>query len=157
MVGPIIEIADNLAIMSRRERTSVVWYNSETKKVHKSSPKYLIDNEFFFLMALAHTGYVPAPVYRIGLEEITMPYIHREEVTDPKLFMDHLECVLDALRVARCRHGDLTEYSVLVHNNKPVIIDFGESRHWDSPLPDKRREGDRYWLTRTMEKLAHGK
>ena len=140
--------------ISRRERTSTVWL-AENWLVYKSAPKFLIDNELFFLNKLWQTGYVPVPVTRHEVELISMPYIENQKVTDPDAFLAHIPLVIGALQCAMCRHGDLTEYSVLVNNNKPVIIDFGESRYYDSPLPDKRREGDRHWLTLTMEKLAN--
>lgn len=142
--------------LSERDRTSTVWYDNTTGLVFKSSPKFLIDNEVHFLHKLAGSGYVPTPVIRHEVELISMPYIDNEPVTDAREFMKHLPQVLGFLMAADCRHGDLTEYAVRVVNNKPIIIDFGESRPWFSPLPDKRREGDRYWLKQTMEKLASG-
>lgn len=141
---------NDLICMSNRNRESIVWLGPENK-VYKHSPKCLIDVEYYFLSALAMSGYVPKPVHRIHDELIQMPFIVAERVTRPDLFMFHLEPVLDALRYADCRHGDLTEYSVLVSGNRPVIIDFGEARYWHSPFPDKRREGDRYWLEKTMK------
>ena len=145
-----------MQLISDRHRASKVWLDSETGLVYKSSPKFLTDNELHFLKKMWLSGYVPGPVTRHGVETISMPYIENQKVTDPVAFLAHIPLVMDALQHAGCRHGDLTEYSVLVNNNKPVIIDFGESRYYDSPLPDKRREGDRYWLTLTMEKLAEG-
>jgi len=124
--------------------------------VYKTAPKYIIDNEYYWLTELKDTGYVPAPVERPGLEVISMPFIENEPVTDPEEFMSHLGPALNALKEHGCRHGDLTKYSVLVQKNKPVIIDFGEARIWDSPIQDKRPEGDSYWLKITMRKLAYG-
>ena len=147
--------SNEIELISHRERSSDVWLHTPSKTIFKTSPKYLIDNEYHFLEALRFSGFVPQPVLRKSLEVIAMPYIERQAVTDPEKFMSFLQPVLEALKLADCRHGDLTEYSVLVHDNKPVIIDFGESRPYFSPLPDKRREGDRYWLTKTMEKLAN--
>jgi RIO-like serine/threonine protein kinase len=145
---------EDFVLLSRRERHSEVWWDQDLDVIYKTAPKFLIDNEWYFLNQLASSGYVPEPVYKPDIEIITMPYIHPEIVTDAQQFMKHLEYVLEALKEADCRHGDLTKYSVLVQNNKPVIIDFGESRTLYSPLPSKRREGDRYWLTKTMKELA---
>lgn len=148
---------DKLKLVSKRDRASIVWLNPGTRTIYKSAPKYLIDNEVHWLTVMQDTGYVPRPVERLDLELISMPYIRNELVTRPEKFMEHMESVLWWLGHHECRHGDLTEYSVLVKNNQPVIIDFGEARHLMSPLPDKRREGDRYWLKKTMEFLAYGR
>jgi len=147
---------ENFIRLSHRERHSEVWWDQENGIVFKKAPKFLIDNEWYFLNMLAESGYVPEPVYKPDIELLQMPYIRPEIVTDVQQFMKHFERVLEALKEADCRHGDLTKYSVLVQNNKPVIIDFGESRTLYSPLPSKRREGDRYWLKKTMKELAYG-
>lgn len=144
---------DSFVCLSARERDSVVWLGRDNT-VYKHASKCLIDVEYHFLTALAASGYVPAPVHRLHLELISMPFIVNEGVTDVDLFMSHLGPVLGALRGAECRHGDLTSYSVFVVRNRPVIIDFGESRFWSSPFPDKRPEGDAYWLEKTMREYA---
>jgi hypothetical protein len=144
---------DGAVRISHRVRNSTVWLLDGY--VYKCAPKVLIDTERWFLDAMAESGYVPAPVKRIGLETLRMPFIEEGHVTDGEEFLSHLEHVLDALKDAECRHGDLTTYSVIVSkDNRPILIDFSESRHMDSPLPDKRPEGDRYWLTKTMDSYA---
>ena len=125
-------------------------------RVFKQLPKYNADNEIYFLEAMQDSGYVPFDPIREGVELISMEYVHSGHVTDPEAFMAHFDKVIDALRAAGIRHGDLTEYSVLVRNNRPVIIDFAESRTLLSPIQSKRPEGDSYWLRKTMEKLAYG-
>jgi len=143
----------DLICLSDRDRRSTVW-RGRGGIVYKSAPKVLIDTEFYFLGAMADSGYVPRPVVRLHDELISMPFITNSHVTWRDEFMSHYEPVLKALKNAQCRHGDLTEYSVFVNNNRPVIIDFGESRYLFSPFPDKRREGDRFWLKKTMEYYA---
>ncbi len=138
--------------LSFRERHSIVWL--EEGRIYKGQPKYNTDNEYQFLTRMSGTGYVPRNVTRLDLETITMDYIQTEQVTDPQLFWSHYICVLEALRDKRIRHGDLTKYSVLVKNNKPILIDFSESRWMDDPITDKRPEGDAFWLGRTMEHYA---
>jgi RIO-like serine/threonine protein kinase len=123
-------------------------------RLYKSMPKYNIDNEMFFLNLLGPTGYVPLKPVRESVDLISMEYIHPESVTDPDEFMKHYNAVIVALESRGVRHGDLTEYAVLVRDNKPVIIDFAESRVDCSPIPDKRPGGDRYWLKKTMELIA---
>ena len=138
--------------LSRRVRESVVWI--ENGKVYKSQPKFLTDNEYYFLSAMRNSGYVPVNVVREGVELISMEYIESELVTDATAFWQHFHPVLQAMVDRNIKHGDLTEYSVLVRNNKPVIIDWAEARIGTSPIELKRPRGDSYWLRRTMRKLT---
>lgn len=113
----------------------------------------MTDNAIWCLRRLYPSGYVPY-AEQVGVETIRLEWIEREPVTDAGAFLAHLPRVLAALRAAGIRHGDLTEYAVLTRANRPYLIDFGESRLWNDPRPDKRPEGDEYWLTRAMRKLA---
>lgn len=139
-------------VLRRLEITNLVWV--EGGRVFKRLPKFNADNEMYFLALLEDTGYVPTNPIREEIEVVSMEYIRTERVTDPAGFMSHYARVIDALRIWNVRHGDLTVYSVLVRNNKPVIIDFAESRVAHCPIPSKRPEGDSYWLGKTMEKLS---
>lgn len=131
---------------------SRVW--RENGHVYKKQPKYLTDNEIYALQVLAETGYVPR-AERIDKETVRMEDLGQSEpVTDASAFMVHLDRVLNVLRECSLRHGDLTKYALIVKNNRPYIIDWGESRHWYDPRPDKRREGDEYWLSKTMRELC---
>lgn len=122
--------------------------------IYKKQPKFMADNEIYALQVLAPTGYVPK-AKRVDKETIRMEDLGQSEpVTNAQEFMSHLPKVLQALEDAALRHGDLTTYAVIVKGNKPYIIDWGESRHWYDPRPDKRREGDRHWLTKTMQSLC---
>ena len=131
---------------------SRVW--REGDYIFKRQPKYLTDNEWYALSHPALNNYVPKWIRRIDDAMIMVEFVENEPVTCTDAFMRHCQPVLDALKSAGLRHGDLTEYAVLVHNNCPVITDWAESRTWDDPRPDKRRAGDAYWLKRTMEKLC---
>lgn len=137
-------------LLSCRNRESIVWL-AEDGFVYKNQPKVLADNEWYALESLSFLlpRYVPV-AWRVDDETIKMHRIVCEQVTEPEIFMDHYDRVLQTFRYASLRHGDLTNHSVLVVNNKPMIIDWAESRMWDDPRPDKRREGDAYWLKRTM-------
>ena len=84
------------------------------QRVFKRLPKHNADNEFYFLNAMENSGYVPREPLREGIELVSMEYVHSGRVTDPDAFMAHFDKVVDALKVAGIRHGDLTEYSVLV-------------------------------------------
>ena len=131
---------------------SKVW--RENGHIYKQQPKTMTDNEWYALQVLADTGYVPKAEL-VDIETIRMEDLGQSEpVTDVEEFMRHLHTILQHLRLCALRHGDLTKYALIVKNNKPYIIDWGESRHWYDPRPDKRREGDEYWLTKTMEELC---
>jgi RIO-like serine/threonine protein kinase len=141
--------------ISRRDRRSTVWI--EGGRVFKSQPKYLTDNEYFWLTAMENSGYVPINVVREDIELISMELVVTGGVTDPDAFMSHYRPVLEAMSGAGgvgVRHGDLTKYAVLVRDNKPVIIDWAEARIKMSPIESKRPEGDWYWLQKTMRQLA---
>ncbi len=89
------------------------------------------------------------------MELIRLEYIENGAVTEPDVLIGHAEGVLRALDNAGIRHGDLTDANILVRDNHPYVIDFSESRLTCDPRLDKRREGDRYWLEKTMEKLCN--
>lgn len=132
---------------------SFVWREGDV--IYKRQPKYLADNENWALVQPALADYVPQFLARLNKEIIKMEFVQSEPVTDTVEFWNHYHAVLGALKAAGLRHGDLTEYSVLVRGNRPVLIDWAESRNWDDPRPDKRRAGDAYWLKKTMEKLCN--
>jgi len=123
--------------------------------VYKEQPKFLCDNAMWCYEQLFDSGYVPL-AERVGVETIRTWYIPMEAVTDKDRFSFHLVPILLALEDAGIRHGDLTRYSVRVLHNQPYLIDFAESRLACDPRPDKRPEGDRHWLTKTMEEIADG-
>lgn len=131
---------------------SRVWREGDW--VYKQQPKHLTDNEIWCINQMAPSGYAPDGV-QTSVDTIKMEDLGRsEEVGDRHAFMGHLPLALAALAKAGIRHGDLTEYSVIVKGDWPWLVDFGESRVACDPRPDKRREGDRYWLARTMAKLC---
>jgi len=78
----------------------------------------------------------------IGTEEAPAPELRHVELEDPEAFMG---AVLDGAarlyQVAGLVHGDLSEYNVLVHEGRPVIIDLGQAmllRHpWAPELLDR--------------------
>jgi RIO-like serine/threonine protein kinase len=137
-----------------RKCRSIVEVVREGNSILKIQPAHLCDTERWCLEQMAYSGYVPAPCERVHREAIRMPYIPHQSVTDEDAFMDHYQHAMRALREAGIRHGDLTIYSVLVYQNRPILIDFAESRFWYDPMPDKRHEGDAYWLWRTMRELC---
>lgn len=112
----------------------------------KSGDPKAIANEVRFLSELAHTGYVPRVLSAAGNESVQMEYVEAEPVTDADAFL--VECC-NALKVLHQHgivHGDLTDRNIIVRNNRPIMIDFAESRYAHEPGADKRPEGDAYWL-----------
>jgi serine/threonine-protein kinase RIO1 len=131
---------------------SKVWRDGSW--VYKKQPKTRTDNEIYALQHLYDTGYVPY-AEQVSIDIIKMEDLGQgESVTDPDSFMKHRAIILRMLEEKGLRHGDLTIYAIIVKNNKPYLIDWGESRTWDDPRPDKRREGDKYWLSKTMATLC---
>jgi RIO-like serine/threonine protein kinase len=135
-----------------RSLVSLVQSSQGDLWVMKYQPKYLCDNEEYALRLLQPSGFVPR-YFRGDSETLYTQYIENEKVTDRAWFTAGCAIFLTALTHYGIRHGDLTEQSVLVKDNDPVIIDWAESRLFDDPRPNKRREGDEYWLAKTLHKL----
>lgn len=123
--------------------------------LYKWQPKFLTENDLWCLEEMLPFGFVPC-AWRSELEVIKMEVIKDEPPTDIELLQRNVGNALDALNACGIRHGDLTRPSVLIRNNKPILIDFGESRLATDPRPDKRSEGDRYWLNRTIKEIIDG-
>ena len=138
--------------LSFTERHSIVWV--EHGRVYKSQPKYNTDNEYHFLKLLESSGFVPQNVRQDSIELISMEYIPPQEVTDPDKFHSYYENLLRALAYNAIRHGDLTEYSILVKDNTPIMIDFSESRWLSDSIPSKRPDSDRELLYHAMERVC---
>lgn len=131
---------------------SRVWL-AEDGWVYKRQPRFLTDNEIWCLQTMEPSGYVPHAEW-LNYDLIRIEHVVSEPITNPEAFLAHLPRVLFAMREAGIRHGDLTRYAVLVRANRPIIIDWAESRLTSDPRPDKRREGDVWWLTKTMRELC---
>jgi RIO-like serine/threonine protein kinase len=137
---------------------SIVWFDKDDTGswCYKRQCKTMCDTEMWCYDAMASSGYVPK-AERVEVEVIRTEYIEPQPVTDGAAYLDHFEKVLEALENAKVRHGDLTEYSVIPHGDRPYLIDWAESRHACDPMPGKREEPDAFWLWNTMEKQARGK
>ena len=123
--------------------------------IYKWQPKFLTENELWCFAEMYTSGFVPS-VERVELEVIKMEFIEGEDPTNWKELLENANNVLYALRAVGIRHGDLTRPNVLVKYNQPFLIDFAESRLTSDPRPDKRPEGDRYWLIRTIRDIYNG-
>jgi len=135
-------------------KVSEIWVADN--HVYKRQPKYLCENEWHALNALKNTGFVPE-AWRIDDEVIKMEFL----ITWPKpthlryKFVENCTKLKNALRSVGIRHGDLTPMNIFYIEHRPVVIDWGESRMWDDPRPDKRPEGDDYWLNLSMESILN--
>ena len=133
---------------------STVWMEPDDMEwVYKRQHEFLTDNEYWCLCQMYPSGYVPE-VVKLDRDLLKIKYIapptHSFYMMDG--LMEHRAPILAALKEAGIRHGDLTEYAVLIGEKcHPYLIDFSESRLWDDPRPDKRPEGDGYWLAKALE------
>lgn len=130
---------------------SRVWVEGDY--IFKKQPKYLADNEQYALEILGESGFVPKFLERIDDETIRMEHIRGETVTNQTMFQSGCSIFIGWLFMSEIRHGDLTMPHILVVDNSPKVIDWAESRIKGDPRPDKRREGDVFWLLKTMHEI----
>ena len=151
-----IPILESLEVLAQSDYATV-WRGKDGWVYKRSSLEFFI-NEYLMLRLLENSGYVPrVEMVEIGLlaiEDLGDQLASWSSVTDRDEFMFHALRVLSALRRAGIRHGDLTEYAIIVQENRPMLIDFAESRRMHDSRPDKRPEGDEYWLNKSMEKIC---
>jgi RIO-like serine/threonine protein kinase len=130
---------------------SQVW--EEDGCIWKKQPKFLCDNECHALSLLVPDGWVPE-FQRVELEVIRMQKLVNVPLTDPVKFRHRCNLLLQVLKDNYLRHGDLTRPHLFhTENNWPMVIDWGESRVLGDPRPDKRREGDTYWMQHSCEQI----
>ncbi|MFX1260409.1 MAG: serine protein kinase RIO [Promethearchaeota archaeon] len=81
---------------------------------------------------------VPEPIYiknnillmeYVGFESIPAPIL--KDIKDPKdpikLFNEILDFIKKLYQKAKLVHGDLSEFNILYHNQKPVVIDISQA------------------------------
>lgn len=120
--------------------------------VYKKQPKHLAQNEIWCLEQLYQYG-VALYAEQVDEETVRMPFLERHPITETLQIKYEAQWVLGVLETAGIRHGDLTAPNVIVNSNRIYLIDFAESRLACDPRPDKRPEGDEYWLTRTIKEF----
>lgn len=118
---------------------------------YKRSIPYFIQNELHFMSALQNTGFVPDCIlydkYTLKIEEVQSGWV------DSEYFQKNCKDFLWTLEQLGIRHGDLTRPHVFMSYDGIKIIDWAESRWIGDPAPDKRIEGDKYWMNRTMREI----
>lgn len=142
-------------ILMKMGDPSRVWL-ADDGWVYKRQAIHLAQNEIDAYRRMKPSGYVPQVFETDNPAMIRMEFVDFEPVRNVEIFMSHYLKVLDAMFQVRLRHGDLSEYSVLVRDDRPLLIDWAESRLWDDMRPDKRPEGDAHWLLKTMQKYSDG-
>jgi len=112
------------------------------KKIPRNVSKVIYlwaSKEFKNLKRAYKTGLnVPKPIYvknnllimeYIGFESIPAPLL--KDIKDPKdpfkLMNEILGFVKDLYQKAKLVHGDLSEFNILYHNQKPVVIDISQA------------------------------
>ena len=137
--------------MFEKSVSEIQYYDEWVRKIQ---PKTMADREFSALMTLKDTGFVPE-AWRMGQEKIDLKRVFPSPVTDVDKFRDRCDSFLSVLDLYGLRHGDLTVPHVLPVDNSPIIIDWSECRWDDEPIPDKRVRGDRYWLSKTFDRICN--
>ena len=127
---------------------SLVWRSGDGW-IYKRSIPYLIETELAMLITMRGV-YVPGvsryDKYTLAIQDAGKS----EPITDANLFVANCEHFLTVMTMRGVRHGDLTTPHVIVRNNSPIVIDWAESRLFTDPAPDKRKEGDNFWMHSTM-------
>ena len=120
-----------------------------------------LSQEMAFLATMAPSGYVATLMDFVGAREaphaIELTDLgDTEPVTNTDELLTHAIHLLNWLRRTRIYHGDLTAPNLIIRNNKPYAIDFGESLDLDAPptRQSKRPEPDWFHLLQAIE--AHG-
>lgn len=121
--------------------------------IWKAQPKYLMDNEVHALTLLVPEGWVPE-FKRVELELLRMQKLVNVPLTDVRKFRRRCLLLLTDMKQRGLRHGDLTRPHLFhTEGNWPMLIDWGESRVFGDPRPDKREDGDDYWMEHTCEQI----
>lgn len=148
------DLPQGAKLLSHENGISLTWRGYDGF-VYKRSTSFLIQNEIYCYQKMFPTGYVPYVEmydrYTICIEDLGKT----EKVTNKRKFMQQKLSLKLALASNGIKHGDLTKWAFIVKDNFPYIIDFAESRLYNDPRPDKRPEGDDYWIERTFEELCN--
>lgn len=150
--GSELSIPSNSTIISDNS-IAVVW-RGNNGIIYKRSMPFLIENELYCLQVMWPTGFVPQAhrydKYTIAMKDLGVS----QPITDKNKFVTGMYQMGAALKSKGIRHGDITKYAVIVKDNMPYLIDFAESRLLEDPRPDKRPEGDGYWIRKTIDEIT---
>jgi RIO kinase 1 len=92
----------------------------------------------------------------IGFESIPAPVL--KDIVNPKepviLFNEILNFIKNLFQKAKLVHGDLSEFNILYHNQKPVIIDISQAVSIQHPKAEVFLSRDIKNIFRYFEKLG---
>lgn len=154
MDGSQKKIPDNSVLVSDNSVSKV--YRCPDGFIYKRSIPFLIENELHALQRMYITGHVPRAIRYDKYTIQIVDFGNSEPVTNFKEFKITCLSLLRALKRVEIRHGDLTPPHIIVKGNWPYVIDWAESRLLEDPRPDKRPEGDAYWLNKTVQEITNG-
>lgn len=137
-------------------------YADDNVFVQKSSTlieTWFLWNSYHKLIKLSECGFVPEILSFVDHTEtrahLMTEYLGKSEpVTDEVAFRRNCALLLWTLKKHGIRHGDLTTKNIIVKNNKPMLVDFHQSKFDHEPGADKRSEGDAYWMWESALELS---
>lgn len=77
-----------------------------------------------------------------------------EPPTDGEALRRNMVWMLAWLRWRGVRHGDLTGPNVILHNNRPALVDWQEGHFLTEPAPQKSPHSDSYFVCRYLSGTA---
>jgi tRNA A-37 threonylcarbamoyl transferase component Bud32 len=132
---------------------SLVWRGNDGY-IYKRSIPFLIENEIGILKRIEKLGIAPRAErydkYTIKMKDLGVSQMVISKAKFKKAFRERL----NKLHNFGIRHGDLTKYAIVVVDDLPYFIDFAESRLITDLRPDKRKEGDEYWMEKTIDEIT---
>ena len=121
-----------------------------TKHAHNTPNIEGIHNEARMLRKLSGTGFAPELLEEGGDYIIQEDLGESQPVESGEVLRRNAVWLLWTLRQHRISHGDLTNVNTIIKDDRPVAIDFQQSRFFDEEMPDKRKCSDSYYLWRTI-------
>lgn len=133
----------------------------KVKKTRRSIILTWVEKEFKNLKTAFDAGVsVPRPVVSknnvvimefVGEDTTPAPTLKEARVSTREVYDKVIEDV-KRLYAAELVHGDLSEYNILIHNNRPVMIDFSQAVPRTHPLAEELLQRDAKNLSRFFGK-----